>query len=274
MVWQKKRNYKRKSRRMAKSSARKVSKPLARAIKQVVKRQVETKTLTVPLAPGGTVNSGNIPYGALSGVQYLCQDLWRQNQGTANSTAISLSNGNRVGDKIQAIGFLMDYYFTTKSFYTVGATSFFIPFVKMRITAFRQAFGTPLLATSLIYDENILLNLTSTLQPINWDEGYVKDVLYDKTFIIRNNNSVQAAGTGTFPQPLPDTGNVMHFKKYIKFPHVVKYCDNNTVSPNSTDKPIYVVISAEVDDANAGLVPSGTKILFSTGYTRGWFKDA
>jgi SUMO ligase MMS21 Smc5/6 complex component len=118
-----------------------------------------------------------------------------------------------------------------------------------------------------------LATATSTLQPINWDEGFVKDVLYDKVFIIRNNLSVQVPGGGTTPN-IPQSGNMFHFKKYIKYPHAIKYTDNNTSSPNSTDKPIYVVISAEVDDSNTGLIPSTTNILYSTGYTRAWFKDA
>lgn len=249
---------------------RKVSKPLARAIKQVVNRQVETKTINVP-NPSGTANNNYVPYGALSGVQYLVTDVFKQPQGTADATTIG--SGNRVGDKIKAIGFLMDYYFSIPNYYAIGASSFFIPYVKLRITAFKQAFGSPLLSTPLIFDSNFNGTYTSTLQPINWDEGYVKDVLYDKVFIIRNNLSVQAAGSGSFPN-LPISGNMFHFKKYLKYDHFVKYVDNNTTSPNSTDKPIYICITAEVDDSNTGLVPSGTKIIYSTGYTRAWFKDA
>lgn len=258
---------KKSGRRTAKKS---VSTKLKRAIKQVVKRSVETKTINVP-NPAGLLNNNNVPYTALSGVQYLVQDLFKQGQGVANSTQIG--SNNRVGDRINCIGFLMDYYFTSAAFYPIGGTSFFIPFVKMRITVFRQAFGTPVLSQALLYDTNFNQVNTSTLQPINWDEGYVKDVLYDKVFIIRNTTSIQAAGSGTFPNPQP-FGNVMHFKKYIKFPHIVKYNDNNSTQPDATDKPINIVITAEVDDANTGLVPSGTKILYSTGYTRGWYKDA
>jgi len=270
-----KRNLRRKAvrRPAAKSKATRVSKPLRRAVKQVMKNTMETKTLNVPLVPGGSANSVYTAYGALSGIQYLAQDVYRQFQGTGNSTQFSTSStGNRIGDKIQAVGFLMDYYFSIPNFYSIGGTSFFLPYVKLRITCFRQAFGSPLLSTPLLYDSNFLATSTSTLQPINWDEGYVKDVLYDNVFIIRNTLSVQAGGGGTLPG-IPQSGNVLHFKKYIKFPNIVKYTDNNTSSPNTTDKPIYIVISAEVDDSNTGVVPSGTNILRTTGYTRAWFKD-
>ena len=253
------------------NASRKVSKTLKAAIKQVVTRQVETKTINCPTTPGGGTNSIYVPYGALSGIQYLCQDVFRCPQGVNDST--SIGSLNRIGDKVQAIGFLMDYYFSIPVFYPIAATSFFLPYVKLRITVFKQAFGSPLLSTPLVFDSNFLPTSTSTLQPINWDEGYVKDVLYDKVFIIRNTLSAMAPGSAGTPN-ISVSGNMMHFKKYIKYPHTVKYTDNNAASPDSTDKPIYVAITAEYDDSNTGVIASGTKILFTTGYTRAWFKDA
>jgi len=165
----------------------------------------------------------------------------------------------------------MDYYFRIINFYTIGTNSFYLPYVKLRITIFTQAFGSPLLTTPLVYDTNFLNSNTSTLQPINWDEGYVKTVLYDRVHIIRNTLSLQGNIPTASVSPL---GQVFHFKKYIKYDHNIKYVDNNTLSPNSTDKPIYMAICAEVDDSVSGAVPSGQKILFTTGYTRAWFKDA
>lgn len=248
---------------------RKVSKPMLRAVKQVMNRQVETKTINCP-NPSGLANNNYVPYTALSGVQYLVSDVFKQPQGTGDSTV--LGSGNRIGDKVKAIGFLMDYYFSIPNTYPIGATPIIVPYVKLRITVFNQAFGSPLLPSALLYDSNFNATNTSTLQPINWDEGYVKNVLYDKVHIIRNNLSIQAVGATL--TSVPQSGNMLHFKKYFKYDHNVKYVDNNTTSPNSTDKPIYIVISAEIDDSNTGLVPSGTKILYSTGYTRAWFKDA
>lgn len=270
-----KRNAKGRRRNYAKANTRsskaKVSKGLKKAIKTVMKRNVETKTINVPSTPGGGANTVNVPYGALSGIQYLAQDIFRCPQGAFDSTA--LNSANRIGDKITAIGFLMDYYFSIPCFYSIASTSFFIPFVKLRITVFKQAFGSPLLSTPLLYDNDFLPTNTSTLQPINWDEGYVKDVLYDKVFVIRNTNSVMSGGSGTLPN-LPVIGQTFHFKKYFKYPHTVKYTDNNSSTPNSTTAPIYIAICAEYDDANTGIIPSGTKIIFTTGYTRAWFKDA
>lgn len=259
--------------RMSRSTNKraKVSKPLRQAIQAVVKKQVETKTINVPRAPGASSNTVNTYYLALSGNQYLAQDVFSVAQGVEDSTVISAPN--RIGDKIQGVGFLMDYYFTAQTYYPIGATSFFIPYVKLRVTVFKNTFGTPLLTQPLVFDSNFLATNTSTLQPINWGEGYVKDVLYDKVFIIRNNLSQQVPGGGTTPN-IPVNGNILHFRKYIKYPQFIKFADNNSSLPNATDKPIYVVVTAEVDDANTGLVPSGTKILAMTGYTRAWFKDA
>lgn len=259
------RNYARK----ANTRKPKVSKQLKKAVKAIVYKNVETKSINVP-NPGGAANNNYVPYGALSGVQYLCTDMWKMPQGVEDATLIGAPN--RIGDKIRTKGFIMDYYFSTVPYYSVGATSIWVPYVKLRITVFQTSYGVPLLTQPLLYDTNFNAGNTSTLQPINWDEGYVKKVLYDKVHIIRNNLSVQAAGNGNFPN-VPQTGNVYHFKKYFPFDKIIKYSDNSTTSPNATLKPVYCIISAEVDDANTGLVPSGTKILYSTGYIRGWFKD-
>lgn len=266
-----KRPRRRLQKRLAPRRARKAkpSKSLTRAVKQIVKTNIETKTINVQSATLPGSNNALIPYGALSGLQYLVEDVFKVAQGVADATAIG--SPNRLGDKIRGVGFLMDYYITMPTFYTLSGTAFPIPFVKFRITAWKQAFGSPLLTAPLLYDSNFLVTNTSTLQPINWDEGYVKDILYDKVFIMRNNYVGFTPGA-SFQQPA--LANVFHFRKYIKYDKPIKFVDNNTTSPNSTDNPIYVTLSAEVDDSFSGLTPSGTKILFTTGYTRAWFKDA
>lgn len=258
-----------KSKKRVSARKPKLSKTVKTAVKEALKKNVETKTINVPVSPGTTINSQYVPYGALSGVQYLARDIFSLTQGVEDSTVIGAPN--RVGDRIKGVGFLMDYYFSIPNSYTVGATAFYVPYVKLRITVFKQAFGTPTLNQALLYDTNFLNGFTSTMQPINWDEGYVKEVMYDKVHIIRNNLSAQSGGVVGIT--VPPSGNLFHFKKYIKYDNIIKYTDNQSTSPNSTDKPISIAISAEVDDSNTGLVPSGTKIIFSTGYTRCWFKD-
>jgi len=238
-------------------------------VKQMINKNIETKTVNVPDPLTGTANTLNFQYQSQSGLHYLAQDVFKLPQGVEDSTL--LVSPNRLGDRVTGVGFLMDYYFTLNSGYTVGAAVFPIPFVKLRITAWRQAFGTPLLNSPLLYDSNFLNVNTSTLQPINWDEGYVKDVLYDKVFLIKQNHqSTPWTLTGNI---LP-IGTCFHFKKYIPYKKLIKYSDNNTLNPNGTDKPIYITMSAEMDDANTGIMPSGTRLLLATGYTRAWFKDA
>ena len=245
----------------------KPSKALKLAIKQVVKRNIETKIINVPTAGSTTVNTNNLVYPALSGIQYLAFDVFSCPQGVNDSSLIL--SPNRVGDQIEAVGFEMDYYFSLASSFTLGANVYHIPYVKLRIVAFKQAFGVPNLGTALVFDTNYNTANTSTLQPINWDEGYVKGVLFDKTYVIKGSDFSIA--------PLPNTTlpvtQCMHFKKYIKYPHRVKFCDNNTASPNATTMPIQIAIIAEVDDSFTGAVPSGARIMYTTGHTRAWFKD-
>lgn len=243
----------------------KVSKPLKKAIKQVMSRQVETKTINVPdpdsLVPQNTVSKA---YTALQGIQYLAVDVFKVKQGGQNTTDLG-SSFNRIGDKVQARGFLLDYMFHMRRSYSIGAQVFTIPFIKLRVLVFRMAYGFAAPATALIYDSNFLISNTSVLQPVNWDEGYIKEVLMDKTYVIRATESISTNTTYT---------NCLHLKKYIPYKKLIRYADNNTSNPNGSDKPIYVAISAEVDDSLSGLVPSGATLFNTTGYCRAWFKDA
>ena len=259
-----------KKRRNTRKRAPATSKKGVKAIvKKMINKTIETKTINVPDPLTGTANTLNFQYVSQSGLHYLASDVFKLPQGVEDSTL--LVSPNRLGDRVNGVGFLMDYYFTLNSGYTLGPAVYTIPFVKLRITCFRQAFGTPALTSPLLYDSNFLNVNTSTLQPINWDEGYVKEVLYDKVFLIKQNHqSTPWTLTGNI---LP-IGTCFHFKKYIPYKKIIKYCDNNTLNPNGTDKPIFITMTAEMDDANTGIMPSGTRLLFATGYTRAWFKDA
>uniref|UniRef100_UPI0040487EF5 hypothetical protein n=1 Tax=Flavobacterium sp. TaxID=239 RepID=UPI0040487EF5 len=113
------------------------------------------------------------------------------------------------------------------------------------------------------------------MQPVNRDEGYVKTVLYDKTMLI-NNHSDFAVDNVSDPNQQLIYGSCYHFEKYIKFNHSIKYMDNNSTDPTGTDKPIYIAILAECDDSYSGgsIPPTSTPLVYTTGYTQAFFKDA
>lgn len=253
----------------------KVSAPLKRAIQRVINRNVETKTINCPDADTGLIptNTVNKMYANASGVQYLVSDVYRQNLGTADSTLIRASNGNRIGDAVQALGFRMNYYFHTKNIFTLAGQNIQMPFVKLRLIVFTtRDNGTPL-QYSLLYDTNFLDVATTTLHPVNRDEGYVKKVLYDKVFVI-NNNSDFATQAGSNPNTAALYGSCLHVDQYIKYPHKIKYIDNNSQNIVGTAEPIYIAITAEVDYSLSGFPPSDTPLVYTTGYTQAWFKDA
>jgi len=253
---------------MGKKKTIKVSKNLKRAIKSVVRTVAETKTINCPTSGSSTVNTVALQYPALSGIQYLVSDVFSVPQGIQNDTGVSAPN--RIGDKINALGFKMNYYFTTVNYYSLGGAVINVPFVKLRVTVFEGAHGAPPPSTPLAYDPNFLNVNTSTLQPINYDAGYVRRVLHDKVYIVRNLNSPTS---NTVYQP-PKIGNVFHFQRYIKYNKLVSTVDNPSPAGQETKTPIYIAISAEIDDSQTGLVPSSTPILFTTGYTQAWFKDS
>ena len=268
-----KKRSKRPTRPMRRKAVARPSKKLTLAIKQVVKKQVETKTINVADYNSlGLSNTVNQVYPSNNGILYLVGDVFKVPVGVNNSTALLPGNspGNRVGDKVRGVGFLMDYFFHTRSVYAIGANDYQIPFVKLRITVFTTDFTASPPITAQLYDPNFLSGGGQSLRPIDRNEGIIKQVLYDKLFIIRNN-----------PVPLstnPDTqnpeGNVFHFRKYFKYDKPVHYMDSSAISPNATKTPIYMTVNAEVDDAYTGLVPSGTTLLYITGRTQAWFKDA
>jgi len=268
-------NYKRRPMRRRKAPAKsaRVSKPLRRAIKQVVRGQVETKTINCPDSDSGLIptNTVNKTYASASGLQYLVKDVFRCPQGVEDST--TLRSPNRLGDSIQALGFKMNYYFHMRNMFNIGSTSLQLPFVKLRVIVFTTAYGVPLLNYPLLFDDHFLNVETYTLQPINRDEGYVKKVLYDRVFIMRNENDYSTT-LGSDPNTQVIYGNVLHFQKYIKFNNKIRYMDNNGTDPQGTSQPVYISITAEADDSLSGFPPSDTPLVYTTGYTQAWFKDA
>lgn len=264
--------YKRRPLRRMIAKKPKVSKGLRKAINTVVAKKIETKTINCPDPTSGLLpkNTVDREYLAASGVMYLVNDVFRCPQGVADSTVIG--SANRIGDKVQGLGFMMNYYFHTCNLYTLG-NIFQIPWIKLRICVIKTAFGFSPLTYQTVFDTNFLNVSTYTLQPIDKDEGYIKEVLYDDVIIIRN----QASTSDTVSKPNDQLiyNNVFHFKKYIKYDRPIRYMDNNSTDPTGTNYPISILITAEIDDSFVGgIPPSNTPLLRATGYTQAWFKDA
>lgn len=268
----KRRNYVRKA--STRSSKAKVSKPLRKAIKQVMKTQIETKTINVTDPDSGLIrkNTINKVYNSASGLQYLAQDIFKVQQGVADGTA--LGSLNRIGDRVRGVGFKMNYYFHMANRFSIGSASFFVPFVKLRIIVFRQAFGQPIPTYGTLYNTDFCNVSTYTLQPVDFHEGYVKDVLYDRVHVLRAQQV--ATDNVTTPNSQLAMMNVFHFQRYIKFDYPIKYMDDQISNPNGTDKPVHIAISAEIDESwtSGGFPPSDTPLFWTTGYTQAWFKDA
>lgn len=266
-----KRNYARASTRSAKKP--KVSKSLKVAIKSVIRKEIETKTINVADYNSlGLSNTVNVVYPSNNGILYLVGDIFKVPVGVNDSTQLLPANtpGNRIGDRVKGVGFLMDYFFHTRSVYAIGANDYQIPFVKLRITIFTCDFTASPPVTAQLYDPNFLAAGGVSLRPIDKNEGIIKSVLYDKLKIIRNNPVLLSSN----PDTQNPEANVYHFRKYFKYDKVINYMDSSSLSPNSTKTPIYMTVNAEVDDAYSGLVPSGTTLMYITGRCQAWFKDA
>ena len=210
----------------------------------------------------------HVAYKALTGIQYLVQDLYSMPPGDLNLTVVG--SANRFSDRIKPTGFYMNYYFGTIPQYSIGVP-YYPAFIKIRIMAFTSIFTqTVAPATAEVLDFNFFGNLNGcTLNPINYDKGIVKRMLYDKVKIVRATNPILSpTAVATLPY-----ANVYHLKKFIKFKSLIHYNDNNTTFPDSTREPIYVAITAEFDESWTALTPSGTGLLFTTGYTQGFFRN-
>jgi len=259
----------RKRRPGRKIKSAKPSKALKKAIKAVVGKHIETKTINIPDPVAGNLNTINRLYTQGAGLQFLVVDAFKVAQGVSNDTAVL--SPNRLGDKVKGVGLLMDYFFHTRSYYSIGANSYHIPWVKIRVTCFQQAFNINPPLVNQLYDVNMVSGGGASLRPIDYDDGSVRKVLYDRTFLVQNKPADPLSATPNAPQPM---NNVMRFRKYIKYDKSVRYMDSNTVNPSGTANPIYLSIYAEVDDSFPGLVPSGTTLLYITGRSQAWFKDA
>jgi hypothetical protein len=102
------------------------------------------------------------------------------------------------------------------------------------------------------------------LQPVDFHEGYVKEVLYDKVHILRPAQQYSVDNV-SWPTTQQAMSNVFHFQKYIKYDRSMKYMDDQFQNPTGTDKPIHIAISAEIDESwsAGGFPPSGTTLVYT-----------
>lgn len=229
--------------------------------KKVVAEENKTKICHAP-------DIKNVVYKALTGIQYLCQDLFSMPAGDLNSSVIG--SANRFSDKIKPSGFMMNYYFHTLPQYPINVP-YYPAFIKVRIIAFTTVFTQTVAPTTAeVLDFNYFGNLNGvTLNPINYDEGIVKRVLYDKVKIVRAINPILSpTAVATLPY-----ANMYHLKKFVKYKTLIHYNDNNTTYPNSTKEPVYLAVLMEFDESYTALTPSGTGIAYTTGCVTGYFKN-
>lgn len=208
----------------------------------------------------------------------LCNDVFKTVPGVLDGTQ-SATNQNRIGDQISALGFVLRYRLTNKCLYTNnGGLNVTIPFVTYRIIVIQAnapnaQLGNPTKTDILDYTHPIY-NILPCECPLNKNGGYIKKVLLDKRITINNHglmvnnntqNSTALAGTSK------------DFKKYIKFPFKINYCDTTDAqgSPvNDSMYPIYVLLMSDMGQNMSAPDPVTASIGWCTGYTQAWFKDA
>jgi len=240
------------------------TKEVRKELKNISYKTQETKQINVPDATTPGTNTIDLVYPSASGLQYLFQDAFKVARGTDDSTAIGAAN--RIGNTIYAKGILMNYSFQLYSI-AVSPVTQSIPFVRVRIIVF-QATSTvaPAPGTLSLLDTNFMGTgsfTNSTQQPIKYNGGFVKRVLYDKTKVLKNNyTAIQPAAT--YPQC-----DILLFKKYIKLNQKLKY---TTFAGEPTEEPIHCCIIAEVDNSNAQIA-SGTRLVLTNGYSQCFYKD-
>jgi len=250
----------------AKASA-KFSKAVRSEIKQIAYKTQETKSINVPDATNPASNTVALTYPSASGLQYLVLDAYKCPRGTDDSTVLGAAN--RVGDSVYALGIQMKYTFMMNTTY-VNPLLTTIPFVRLRIIAFQANSSiAPPPGTFTLLDANFLGTsafTNSTMQPINYNAGFVKRILYDKVKILRAANNSNAAA----PPVLYLQSQVYNFDKYLKLKQKIKYL-SSTGEP--TEEPIHVCIIAETDNTSTQMA-SGSRLVLTSGYSRAYFKDA
>lgn len=256
---------------------------LRKTVKEEVKaydsKKIETKVINVPFgapASGVPIKNIDIKYNTL---MYIAEDIFSLAKGTDNTSKLAATN--RIGDQVNGKGFKVDIVFTIPNYIQAGSTplAYFTPEMTLRIMIFRTAFGFPQLSYTQLFDTNYgnsAAFFTQT-QPVNWDEGYIKEVLYDKCKKLKNNYSYPMSVAGSGDPLLPYNGMTYRFTKYFKIDKMIKYMDNQTTvaNQNRTDKQYHMVIWTEQYNASQNpAIADGTIIGNFTGQIQAWFKDA
>lgn len=260
------RKYSKKTGLKKKAKAVSVTKVVKEEIKQQSYKAQETKSINVPDATIPAANTVALTYPSASGLQYLAIDMFRVPRGTDDGTAIGAAN--RLGDSVYALGIQMNYTFMSYVNYVSPALTT-IPFVRLRIICFQAKSAiAPPPGTSTLLDSNFLGTgafTNSTMQPINYNAGFVKRILYDKVKIIRPaNNTINASPPSPYPQ-----SEVYTFNKYINLGKKIKY---TTLAGEPTEEPIHLCIIAETDNSTT-FMASGSRLLLTSGFSRCYYKD-
>jgi len=250
-------------------SAAKFNKAVKQEIKSISYKTQETKQINVPDFNTPLTNTVGLVYPSASGLQYLFQDCFKVARGTDDGTQIG--SANRIGNSVYALGIRMNYTFQNYSV-ILSPVTMLMPFVRLRIIVFQQTASTgvaPAPSALTLLDTNFVGTgafTSSTLQPVRYNGGAVKRVLYDKVKILKNLvPSLNPTGTTTYPQ-----ASVYNFSKYLKLKQKVKY---TTLAGEPTEEPIHCCIIAEVDNTNAQCA-SGTRLVMTSGFSQCFYKDA
>lgn len=248
-------------------------KPNSRANKQV-KRLIKYELNKVVETKHSYKTYSTSTYNANDDMLVVANDIFGGiTQGTGDSSTPGA--GNRIGDAINARGVLLNFRLVARPTFNVSGTGTFqLPWVTVRLmviqaTASNALVGNPTKA-KCFDDQAMTVNLAPTVVPWSMTQyGYVKKVLYDKTYKIRNdglfvNNSVLTD---------PVLGNELNFKKYFKMDKIIKYTDNVTSTPNQTAFPLYFCLLAEsAPFLSTGI--SNSPLVSISGYTKVFYKDA
>lgn len=195
-------------------------------------------------------------------------------QGSLDSSVPS--SANRIGDSINARGVLFNFRITARPTYNHAGITYQLPYVYVRIMIIQARGPVSLLGVpnkARLFDQNaMVVNTAPTRIPFSNDNyGYVKKVLFNKVYKIRNSGLFVNNGVATDSL----LANDMFFKKYIKMDKIIKYTDSLAGATNETVSPLhFCVIGETAPFLNTGMNLTVNSLFTISGYTKVYFKDA